>query len=924
VPSKAPQTFSHKPSRFRFWLWLIRLTGVIVPTRVRSDWRQEWEAELQNREALLERWDRLRFSDKVDLVRRSTSAFWDALWLQPQRLEEEMFQDLRYGTRMLAKNPGFTAMAVLSLALGIGANAAIFSVLDAVLLKSLPVKQPDRLVFVETGVAGSKRSSNISYSEFETLREQKDAISDATFFSYPTRINIGINGESEVVEGQLVSGGFFTVLGAEAIAGRTILESDDRASSTTSVVVISHRYWQRRFGSDANVIGRSVNLNGSGFTIVGVLPSEFFGVMPGYTPDLYIPSIAGEAILSRRVRFREGSMPFILARLSGNVSTQQASVSLSHTLQQLRLSGLGTKSSPEKEETIKRQPINLVPAGQGFSTLRSQFSKPLRLLLAAVALVLLIACANVTNLLLARAASRGKEIALRLALGATRFRLIRQLLSESALLAAFGAAAGLALASWGSRLLVAVVASGRNPMTAGSQLSLNVGIDNRVLGFTALISLLSAVLVGLVPAWRATKPELYSTLKDSPTNLTGGGRFRWGQVLVVGQVAISLALLIGAGLFVRSLANLRSVDLGFKRENVLLFSTDPDLVGYQRNKIPLLYQQLLERLSTVPGVQLVSLSRQGLLNGGGTTGSVRVPGYEPRTQETTPEASKDEEANLEWLCDVGPRFFETAGTPIIRGRDFGPQDNVSSQKVVIVNEAFAKYYFGSDDPIGQHIDRGEGEGELEIVGVVKDAKYVNIRENTPRTFYVPLLQAQSAWRETTFLVRTSIEPATLASAIKTVVQAIDPNLPIFRVRTLTSQVDESLGTERLVTTLASVFGGLALLLSGAGLFGVLSYSVNRRTHEIGIRMALGARAATVLGMIIRQGMTLVLTGLLVGVIAAFTLTRLLTSLLFGVQPTDPVTFITVGLLLCGVALFACWLPARRAARVDPVTALRRE
>jgi len=919
VPSKAPHTFSRKPH-----IRLIALLGVFVPRRLRSDWKQEWEAELNHREALLQRWDRLRFSDKVDLVRRSTSAFWDALWLQPQRLEEEMFQDLRYGMRMLAKNSGFTAMAVLSLALGIGANAAIFSVLDTVLLKTLPVKQQDRLVFVETGVAGSKRSSNISYSEFETLCQQQDAISGATFFSYPTRINIGINGESEVGEGQLVSGGFFSVLGAEAIAGRTIFDSDDRASATTSVVVISHRYWQRRFGSDANVVGRSVDLNGSPFTIVGVLPSEFFGVMPGYTPDLYIPSIAGEAILPRRVRLREGSMPFILARLSSDVSAQQAAVSLSNTLQQLRLSRLGTNSNPEKEETIKRQAVNLLPAGQGFSALRSQFSKPLRLLLAAVVLLLLIACANVTNLLLARAASRSKEIALRLALGATRFRLIRQLLTESALLAAFGAVAGLALASWGGRLLVAVVASGRNPMTAGSQLSLDIGIDNRVLGFTALISLLSAVLVGLVPAWRATGPSLYSTLKDSPRSLTGGGRFSWGHVLVVGQVAISLALLIGAGLFVRSLANLRSVDLGFKRENVLLFSTDPDLIGYQRNKIPLLYQQLLEQLSSVPGVQSVSLSRQGLLNGGGTTGSVRVPGYAPRPQETSPEANKDEEAYLEWLCDVGPRFFETAGTPIIRGRDFGPQDNQSSQKVVVVNEAFAKYYFGSDDPIGKHIDRGEGDGESEIVGVVKDAKYVNIRELTPRTFYVPFLQAQSAWRETNFLVRTSIDPATLASAIKTAVQAVDPNLPIFRIRTLTSQVDESLGTERLVTTLASVFGGLALLLSGAGLYGVLSYSVNRRTHEIGIRMALGARAATVLGMIIRQGMALVLTGLFVGVIAAYTLTRLLTSLLFGVEPTDPVTFITVALLLCGVALFACWLPARRAARVDPVTALRRE
>lgn len=919
MPPKAPHATFRRPH-----LRLIALIGVIVPRRLRSNWKQEWEAELNHRETLLQHWDRLGFGDKVDLLRRSASAFWDALWLQPQRLEEEMFQDLRYGTRMLAKNPGFTAMAVISLALGIGANAAIFSVLDAVLLKTLPVKQPDRLVFVETGVAGSKRSSNISYREFETLRDQQDAVSGACFFSYPTRINIGVQGESEVIEGQLVSGGFFPVLGVEASAGRALADADDNTAAATSVVVISHRYWQRRFGADVNVVGRSVNLNGSPFTIVGVLPSEFFGVMPGYSPDLYLPSISGEAILPRRSRFREGPMPFILARLSNDISTQQTAVSLSHTLQRFRLARLGAEPNSEKEEAITRQAVNLISAGQGFSALRSQFSKPLRLLLAAVALVLLIACANVTNLLLARAAARSKEIALRLALGATRFRLIRQLLTESILLVSFGAAAGLAFASWGSRVLVTVVASGRNPLTAGSNLSLDLSIDNRVLGFTVLISLVSAVIIGLVPAWRATKPELYSTLKDSPSNLTGGGRFRWGHVLVVGQVAVSLTLLVGAGLFVRSLANLRKVDLGFKRENVLLFSVDPQLAAYQRDKVPQIYNQLLEQLATIPGVQSVSLSRQGLLNGGGTTGGIRVPGYTPRVQENTSDANRDDEG-MEWLCEVGPRFFETAGTPIIRGRDFGPQDQQASQKVVVVNEAFAKYYFAAEDPIGKHIDRGEDNGgEAEIVGVVKDAKYVDIRERTPRTFYLPFIQDPSAWRETTFLVRTFVEPLKLAGAIKTAVQSTDPNLPMFRIRTLTSQVDESLGTERLVTTLASFFGALALLLSGAGLYGVLSYSVNRRTHEIGIRMALGARAASVLGLIIRQGMTLVMAGLVVGIVAAFALTRLLASLLFGVEPTDPVTFIAVGLLLCSVALFACWLPARRAAGVDPVTALRRE
>ncbi len=912
--------------RARPYLWVIRFVGVLVPRRLRADWRQEWEAELRHRETLLAEWDRLDWRSKLDLLLRSLGAFWDALLLQPRRLEDEMFQDLRFGVRMLLKTPSFTAMAVLSLALGIGANAAIFSLLDAVLLKMLPVKQPEQLVFLESGAPEFKRSSNISYATFERLRAQEHVLSGACFFSYTTRVNASLNGQAEVAEGQLVSGGFFSTLGVQAQAGRTFTEADDKESGAQAVAVISHGYWQRRFGSNPSVVGQSVVLNNVPFTIIGVAPPEFFGVIAGNAPDIFLPSAAGEGILSRRNRFRAGSLPFVLARLKTGVPTQQAAAALTLTLQQARLAEAGTALTPEKQQAIQQQTMNLLSAGQGFSGLRRQYSQPLRLLMAAVLLVLLIACANVANLLLARAAARSKEIAVRLALGAGRLRLIRQLLTESLLLALLGGATGLLLASWSSGLLLAVVSSGRNPVTSGAQLSLNAPLDSRILGFTALVSLLAAVVFGLAPAWRATRLELSPTLKDNSGSLAGGARFRWGKVLVVSQVALSLTLLIGAGLFVRSLSKLKNADLGFKREKVLLFSIDPQLIGYQRNQIGPLYKQLLERLTVVPGVQSVSLARQGLLSGGGTQGSIKVPGHTPAADENSFTQTRGEtEWNAPWLAQVGPRFFETLGMTLLRGRDFGPQDNETSRKVAVINEAFARYYFGSADPIGQQFDRGaDNGGEVEIVGVVKDAKAGSIQEQTPRTFYVPFLQDPSAWRETTFQVRTAGDPLNLAATIRSAVQGIDPTLSLFRVRTLATQVDESLGQERLVATLASLFGVLALLLTCAGLYGVLSYSVSQRTHELGIRLALGAQAGAVLRLVVKQGMGLVLLGVGSGLVAALALTRLLSNLLYGVQATDPLTFVVITALLLAIALLACWLPARRAAQVDPLTALRHE
>ena len=833
-------------------------------------------------------------------------------------------QDLRFGFHMLVKSPAFTVMAALSLALGIGANAAIFSLLDAVLLKQLPVNQPQQLFFVQYGEPGLKPTSNVSYAAFEQLRTQKETIDDACFFYYTTSINLRLGESSEVVEGQLVSGNFFQTLGVNPVKGRTFSDGDDNATAANSVV-ISYAFWQRRFASNSSSLGQSIVLNNAPFTIVGVTPPEFFGAIVGNAPDVFLPSLSGERILPSRVRFRDSGLPFVVVRLKQTVNDRQAQSTITLALQRAAFERAGADLSLEARQRIQDRKGNLLPADQGFNVLRQQYSKPLKLLMAAVALVLLISCANVANLMLARATSRKREIAVRLALGASRFRIIRQLLTEGLLVALVGGGLGLLFASWSSRLLLTVVSTGRNPITAGAVLSVSLPIDTRILVFTVVVSLIALFVFGLAPAWRATNLELTSSLKDT-RHVGGLRRLSFGNALVIAQLAMSLTLLVGAGLFVRSLAKLRSVDTGFKRENVLLFTVDPQLIHYERPQIAALYKQMLQRIALVPGVQSVSLSRQGLLSGGGTQGSIEVPGSIPHTEENTvTNANGELEANVPYFGQVGPRFFATLGMSIVRGRDFNEQDSETAPKVAVVNEAFARYYFANENPIGQTIDRGKNDGGLvEIVGLVKDAKASTIREKTPRTFYVPFLQDPSSWRETNFQVRTNTEPMSVVSAIRSELHTIDSNLPIFRVRALEDQVNESLGQERLVTTLASLFGVLALVLASLGLYGVMSYSVTQSTREIGIRMALGARGIDVLRLVVKNGMTLTILGLSLGLLGALALTRLIASLLFDVTPTDPLTFVSVSVFLCLIALLASYVPARRATKIDPLVALRYE
>jgi predicted permease len=546
------------------------------------------------------------------------------------------------------------------------------------------------------------------------------------------------------------------------------------------------------------------------------------------------------------------------------------------------------------------------------SRLREQFSEPLRILMAVVGLILLIACANIANMLLARATARKREIAVRLALGAGRLRLIRQLLTESMLIAFIGGALGLLFASWGSRFLLSLVLDERKPV------SLSLSLDLRVLGFTAAASLLAGILFGLAPAWAATRVDLTPALKDSARSSGGGARLGMGKTLVVVQVALSLLLLICAGLFARSLEKLRSVDAGFNRENVLLVSTDPRMIGYQGRQIADLYQRMLERIKTIPGVRHASHSRSGLLSAIMYTSSVYVQGREPRRED-------NEDTGIQVLSGVGPEYFEAVGMTILRGRGLTVQDGENASGVAVINETFARHYFGDQDPIGRRFGYSPyNRSEVEIVGVVKDAKYNSLREPSLRTFYLSYRQDSGSLGETTFQIRAAADPTNLIASVRQAAREVDANLPLFNIKTLATQVEESLSQERLIGAVSSFFGMLALLLAAIGLYGIMAYSVSLRTHEIGVRMALGAHRAAVLRMVLRQGMKLVLIGVGLGLAVSFAATRVIASQLFDVTPTDPVTFAGAPLLLLIVALAACFAPALRATKVDPLVALRCE
>ena len=808
----------------------------------------------------------------------------------------DLWQDLLFGVRMLVKQPGFTLITVVTLALGIGANTAIFTLLDKVLLRQLSVEQPQQLAALVKDASGETQS--FSYPMYVELRDHPAALSGlAAYTQQPFSLTDGQ--QTERVIGQIVSGNYFAVLGVRPAVGRFFLPEEDRTPGTYPVTVISHDLWQRHFGADPAVIGKTLSLNASRYTVVGVAPREFTGTLRGTVNDVYVPMMMqtqAQPGRNSKLNDRGSGWLYLIGRLKPGISREQAQEALSV------LTGEAKKAFPGSTDAAK---VFLMDGSRGHTNRVSNFSLPLRLLMGVVGLILLIACANVANLLLARSSARRKEMAIRLAIGASRFRLVRQLLTESLILAVLGGGAGLVVAIWMTDLLL-----GFQQQISYIPLTFDGRLDGRVLGFTLGLSLLTGIVFGLVPALQASKSDFVTALKEETP--LGGRKLSLRHVLVVVQVALSLLVLIGAGLCVKSLRKLQAIDPGFEAAKVMTASFDLSLNGYTSARGQQFYAELTERVAALPGVESASWGRVVALSDNVWTRSATLEGYQPQPKE-----------NLSFYFNViTPRYFHTLGTQLLQGREFTAQDTANAPRVVMINEAMARRYWPGQEAVGKRLKYGNVDQLAEVVGVVKNSKSRNLIENPRSTIYVPLLQNYAP--DLTLHVRTAAEAQTMAAAVRGAVQALDAQLPVYNLRTLADQKDGSLHAERLATALLTLFGLLALLLAAVGLYGVLSYAVTQRKRELGVRLALGAQPRDLLKLVVRQGLILTLFGLVIGVGAAFALTGLIEKLLFGVSPTDPLTFVVIPLLLAGVALLACYVPARRATKVDPMIALRCE
>jgi predicted permease len=834
---------------------------------------------------------------------------------------ETLFQDLRFGLRMLRKHPGFTLIAALSLALGIGANTAIFSLINTALLKPLPVKDPNRLVFF-TFAGPDGVGIRFNFPLIEQFAKDNQSFTDVVTTSITAdwrMLEPGAGRETELAQATRVSGNYFAMLGVGAVIGRMITEADDSASGPQPVAVISYNFWKRRFGLDGNVVGKKITLDNYPFTIVGVAPEGFFGFEVGDNPDVWFPLRmtpllpSGNQILTNRNAW----VLRVMARLKPGVSREQAQAEMDAVLRRhlsevepARAAGF----TPSQRRNYFERSIRLEAGSRGYSPLRKTLTRPLLALMIIVGFVLLIACANVASLSLTRAAVRSKEFAVRSALGAGRLRLMRQLLIESLSLAMLSGALGLPLSYWGARLSLFYLPR----QTAAA---LDIGFDLRVIGFTMAVSFFTALLFGVVPALRATRLDLHSAMTDATSGGANHSRMLLRKSLVVTQVALSLCLLIGAGLFVRSLQNLRNLDAGFDRENVVLFELDT-LAKYAAPQRLDLLRQLFAKLEALPGARAASRAQFSLLSGATTTMRIAVDGQDQR-----PDA--DMTCHQLW---VGPKFFMTMGIPLLRGRDFNAQESQPIQPTspnaslaAVINQAMAREYFGARDPIGRRFRLQEGAYKnlpIEVVGIAKDTKYANLREQSPRTFYLSFFQAPNDGGGT-YMLRT-LDATTNAKAIERIAHELDPQLQALNLRTMNDVVEDSLAQERFVARLGGFFGLSALLLACVGLYGALSYATTCRTREIGIRLALGASRNEALKLILKQGMRLVLAGTALGILSALAVSRAMKAMLFGLSAADPTTYVAAPLLLMLVALLACYLPARRATKVDPVIALRRE
>jgi len=853
---------------------------------------------------------RFRFGNPTVLKEKSHST-WGWQWV------EDLLQDTNYGMRAMLRSPGITIVALLSLALGIGANTAIFSLMDAVMLRSLPVNEPEQLVLfgngTDSGISdGFPNEDLFSYPFYREMQRKNQVFSDlAAVFSMNHRIHGFVEGRSEAepMNIQLVSGTYFPVLGVHAMVGRTLTDEDDRMKDGNPVAVVSYSWWNRSMVHDASVLNKKLKIGSTLFTIVGVAPADFFGTKVGDSPDIWIPLSMQKEVPPNYDGYTDNFSEslYLMGRLKPGTTLTQAATNVNLLFRQILLGFPEAPLSQENLEKLKKTRVVLSPMATGFSSLRKKFSEPLKILMIVVGLVLLIACANIANLLLSRSTSRAREFALRQALGARRSRLIRQLLTESFALAFTGGALGVGFAAGASRLLLHMVSGGQ------ATVPLDVSLDIRLLLFTLAITCLTAVLFGIIPAFRATKFELTESLKDGRGQTSTGTKNRLAKALVITQIAFSLVLLVGSGLFLRSLINLTNVDTGFNRENVLRLQTDASSIGYTygESRLLSLYQQIEECVSAIPGVRAAS-SSLFTYNEGSWNTKVSVRGYDA-------DKNRNVKHNI-----VGNGYFATMGIPLLAGRTFGPQDTASSQKVTVISDTMARTMFPSGSPIGHRYGVGgpEHANDLEVIGVVKDVKFGSLQEDHQTLDYYPVTQQIRYLND--FEVRYTGSLDAVLPAVRRAIHDVDPNLPISNVTTLEEQVGRSITNQRLVAQLSTFFGLLAVFLSCIGIYGLMSYVVTRRTNEIGIRMALGAERFHVCWMVMREILLLVAFGVIIGVPAALAGNRLISNLLFGLRPADPISLLAaVGVLLL-VPAMAGYLPARRASLVDPMVALRCE
>ncbi len=907
-------------ARFRSWL-----RASLGRARMESDMDRELRFHMERRAE-----DLVRGGMSEEAARRQARAEFGGVEARKDecrealglRLVDDARADFRYMFRMLRQSPAFSAVAIASLALGIGANTAIFTLMEAALWKTVPVKNPEELRLLSwvsgpisvmgntwgqwTHTPNSSGSTSFSYAVFRGLQRHSESVRNLFAFKPAGRIIAVIDGHAELVTSEMVSGNFYEAAGVSTIAGRPITASDD-VPGAGAAVVISESFWSRRFGRNASVIGKQISLSQVPVTIIGVNSPEFHGMGPGQNPDVYFPISAQPAILSNQYSRTNGSLLddpdswwlLIMARLRPEVSESQAQAALDVVLQQAV-----RESLPDRRKR-DRPRLQLLTGARGLDELRERFHKPLLVLLALAGLVLLIACANLANLLLARATARQREISVRLAMGAGRWRIVRQMVSEGLVLAFLGGTVGLLLGYWLRNGIPSLLA------TSWSASPFQAQFDLQVLVLSIGIAFLTGILFSLAPAWQSTRVPVNSALKDGGRTTMSLPKLLAGRSLVVLQISLSLLLLVGAGLFVRTLQNLKSANLGFRPERILLFTIDPPRVRYAAAARIRLFSRLEEQVAAIPGIQSATLSQDALVANNRSTTRFRPIGRTGRPGDQ----------DKGWINFVGNRFFETMGIPILAGRSLDARDRANSLPVAVVNQQFVRSFFPDGEAVGKSVVNNKTT--YQIVGICGDALFDQVRSPAPPTFYKPFSQASDV-RDMTFEIKTAASEASIVKSVREVVRSIDKDLPIFDIRTQTEQIDATLSRERIFAALTSGFGLLALVLAAVGIYGIMAYGVARRTSEIGVRMALGAQRRQVLTMILRESALLAAAGVAIGIGAAVGITRYIASMLYGLRPSDPLSFAGAVVLLLAIAMLAGWWPARKASRLDPMAALRHE